>query len=152
MESSTPSDCEVQAVIKFLNPEGVARLEIRRGLSIVYGAGNISLCYLYEWIHFNAGWSDPHDEQWTDRPWDSINDETITCVRSLLGEDHRFTISDIHWEMMERYLTQTSRTTIFPIVTEELEILKVSAQWVLHMPTEDNRLNHMGRIKNADAV
>ncbi len=38
MESSVPSDCEVRAVIKLLNVEGVIELEIRRRLSNVYGA------------------------------------------------------------------------------------------------------------------
>ncbi len=59
MESSSPSDCEVRAVIKFLNAEGVAWLEIHRKLSDVYGSGNIiSFHHVYEWIKsFNTvGW------------------------------------------------------------------------------------------------
>ncbi len=41
-----PSDCEVQAVMKFLNA-GVTGLEIHRRLSNVYGAGNaMSLSHL----------------------------------------------------------------------------------------------------------
>ncbi len=36
MESSAPSDCEVQAVIKFLNVEGVSEVEIYRRLSNMY--------------------------------------------------------------------------------------------------------------------
>ncbi len=36
-------------------------------------------------------------------------------------------ISDIHREMVERYLMQASRTTIFRILAEELEMRKVSA-------------------------
>ncbi len=41
MESSAPSDRKVQAVIKFLNTEGVTWLKIHRRLNDVYGAGNI---------------------------------------------------------------------------------------------------------------
>ncbi len=37
MESSAPSDCEVRAVIMFLNTEGVAGSEIYRKLSSIYG-------------------------------------------------------------------------------------------------------------------
>ncbi len=59
-------------------------------------------------------------------------------------EDHRFTFSNIQWEMAERYLTQTSRTTIFHILTKELEMRKVSAPWVLRMLRKDNSRNHMG--------
>ncbi len=37
MESSALCDCEVRAVIKFLNAEGVTRLEIHRRLNNVCG-------------------------------------------------------------------------------------------------------------------
>ncbi len=39
MGSSASSDCEVRAVIKFLNVEGVTGSEIHQKLSNVYGAG-----------------------------------------------------------------------------------------------------------------
>ncbi len=67
-----------------------------------------------------------YDEQQTGRPWDSINDETIACVRTLLLEDSQFTVSDIHRAMAKCYLMQTSRTTVFRNLTEELEMRKVS--------------------------
>ncbi len=98
MENSPQFDCEMQAVIKFLNAEGATKLEIHRRLSNVYGAGNeMSLHHVYKWIEcFNAGWSDTHDEQQTGRMRDSINDETIACLRILLAKDRRLTISDNH--------------------------------------------------------
>ncbi len=85
-----------------------------------------------------------HNKQQTGGPQDSNNNETISCVRTLLTEDHWFIISDIHQEMAKCYLTQTSHTTIIRILTEELEMRKVSARWVPHMLTEDNHLNQMG--------
>ncbi len=65
MESSAPSDSEVQAVIKFLNMEGVTRSEIHRRLSNGYVADNVmSLCHIYKRIEcFNTKRSDTHDEQ-----------------------------------------------------------------------------------------
>ncbi len=94
----------------------------------------MSLCHIYEWIEcFNAGWSETHYEQQTGRLRDSINDETIACMHIVLAEDCRFTISDIHWEMWKWYLKQTSHTTIFRILTEELEMRKVSARWLQHV-------------------
>ncbi len=51
MRSSALSDCEVRAMIKFLNLEGVTGLEIHHRLSNVYGAGTVmSLRYVYKWI------------------------------------------------------------------------------------------------------
>ncbi len=92
------------------------------------------------------------DKQQTGRLQDSINDETIAFVRILLFEDCWYTISNIHHKMAECYLMQTSRPKIFFILTEELKMRKVSAWWVLCILTEDNRQNHMGRIRDADAV
>ncbi len=68
MESSAPSDCEMRAVIKFLNAEDVTGSEIYCRLSNVYGAGNVMFLHqVYGCIeHFNVGQSDTHDEQRTD--------------------------------------------------------------------------------------
>ncbi len=52
MESSTPSDCEVWTVIKFLNAEDVTGSEIHRRLSIVYGASYPNLKYDLAGWHF----------------------------------------------------------------------------------------------------
>ncbi len=67
MESSASFDCEVRAVINFLNAEGVTGSEIHRRLSNIYGAGNvISLRHIYKWIeHFNTEQSDKHNKQQT---------------------------------------------------------------------------------------
>ncbi len=65
-------------------------------------------------------------------------------MRTLLTEDYQFTISDIHREMAECYLMQTSHTTIFRILTKELEMKKVSARWVLRMLIADNCQNRIG--------
>ncbi len=51
---------------------------------------------------------------------DLINEEAIACVHTLMAEDNRFTILDIHKEMVEYYLAQTSHRTVFRILTEEL--------------------------------
>ncbi len=104
----------------------------------------MSLRHIYKWIgRLNGKQSDMYDEQQTGHLWDLINDETIACMRTLLAEDRWFTISDIHREMVERYLAQTRHTAIFRILTEKLERRKVSAWWVLHMLAEDNCWNHM---------
>ncbi len=146
MESSAPSYCEVWTVNKFLNAEGVTKSEIHRRLSYVYDAGNVTfLHHAYKWIeHFNTGWSDMHNEKWIGHLWDSINDETIACVRTLLMEDCQFTISDIHREITDCYRMQTSRTIVFHILTEELEMRNGIAWWVPCMLTENNCWNHIG--------
>ncbi len=97
---------KVRAVIKFLNAEGVTGLEIHRRLSNVYAVGHVmSLHHIYKWIeYFKDGQSDTYDKQQTGCLRDSIN-ETITRVCTLLVEDHQFTISNIHREMAEPWLS-----------------------------------------------
>ncbi len=97
MASSALSDYEVWAVIKLLIEEDVTGSKIHHRLNNVYGVGIvIFFCHLFKWIErFNTGWSDTHDDQRTDHPQDSISDETIACVHTLLVEDCWFTISDI---------------------------------------------------------
>ncbi len=120
--------CEVRTVIKFLNAEGVTGLEIHRRLSKQCAGcrGNVmSLRRIYKWIEcFNTGPSNTHDEQQTGHPGNRINDETIACVSTLLTEDHQFTISYIQRDMAEHYVMHTGHTTIFRILTEELEVRK----------------------------
>ncbi len=130
-------NCEVWAVIKFLNVEGVTGLEIHRRLSNVYGAGNVmSLCHIYKWIWFFLLGRATHmmsnklvvcDSVRLDQWWNNCSCVLSTCERSSS------TFSDIHQEMAECYLKQTNRTTIFRILTEELEMRKVIAPWVLRM-------------------
>ncbi len=149
MESSALSGCEVRAVINFLNAEGFTGSEIRCRLNNVCSVCYvISLCHIYKWIeHFNIRQSDTHDEQQTGCLRDLINDETIACVRTLLVEVCRFRISDIHWEMVERYLMQTNCSTTFHILTKKWEMRKMSARWVSRMLT-----SYRGRIGDADTV
>ncbi len=46
-----PYDCEVRAVIKFLNAENVPATEIYCRICAVYGKQNImSLRYVYKWV------------------------------------------------------------------------------------------------------
>ncbi len=110
MENSAQSDWEVRSLVQFLNTEGVTGSEIHRRLNNIYSAVNVmSLRHVHKWIKcLNAERSETHDnihdERQTGRLPDSINDETIACVSTLLVEDHRFTISDIHREITEHYL------------------------------------------------
>lgn len=118
--SVKPSDCEVRAVIKFLNAEKIAASEIHRRMSSVYGSENImSLRHVYKWVQrFKDGRTDTHDDVRSGRPSDSLTDDAIAAVRALLEENRRFTITDLHREMAERYLVDCSRTTIHRILTE----------------------------------
>ncbi len=143
----TPPDCEVRSVIKFLYKEGVKGREIYRRLCRVYGENNVmSLRAVYQWIDmFRNGREEVHDEQREGRPSEAVNEETVNIIRTLLEENRRYTVSDLHQKMATQYAyVDCSRTSIYRILSEELEMTKVCARWVPRALTEAHRTQRMG--------
>ncbi len=64
------------------------------------------------------------------RPRNLFNDNTTACVRTLLDEDCRYTLTDIHRKMVTHFLNDASRSTVYRVLTEALEMKKVCATWV----------------------
>lgn len=139
-------DCEVRAVIKFLNAEKVSGAEIHRRLCAVYGEGNVmTKKYVYEWIKlFNAGRTNTHDEPRSGRPSTAVNDESVACVRFRIHSDRRFTVSDIHREEKQYLYVEISSSSIWRILTDEFSMKKVCARWVPRRLIEENLKNRMG--------
>ncbi len=118
MESSAESNCEVRALIKFLNAKGVTGSENHRRLSNVNGAGNVmSLCHIYKWIeHFNAEWSDTHDEQQTGHLRDSINTmkRLLVCaLYSLKIIGSQFQTFTERWQSVTEHRLPTQQSFAF---------------------------------------
>ncbi len=58
------SKCEQQAVIKFLNAEGVKGNEIGKRLYVMYGGDAMSSANVYKWIRFfNSSRTEVHDAE-----------------------------------------------------------------------------------------
>ncbi len=72
------------------------------------------------------------------QPSDAWTDDAVAAVRAHL-EDRRCTILDLHREIAVRFLIDCSRTTIFQILTEVLDMRKVAARWVPHLSGEDKK-------------
>ncbi len=60
----------------------------------------------------------------------SFNDDTIACVCTLLDEHYRYTVIDSHCEMATHFLNDASRSTVYCVLTEALEMRKVCTRWV----------------------
>ena len=59
----TLGKCEIRAVIRFLQAEGLSAAEIHRRMSAVYGPNFMSDKYVREWCRkFRNGRTDVHDE------------------------------------------------------------------------------------------
>ncbi len=145
LKRSPPSDCEVRAIIKFLTAENVSASQIYARLCNVFNQNHImSLRSVQKWRkQFLEGRTDIHDEARAGRPSDTI-EETVRCVRALLEEDRRHTITDLHHEIETHFLHETSRTTIHRALVEHIGMRKVCARWVPRELTEQHRKNRMG--------
>lgn len=81
MYSSIPSlpDREQYVIIKFFNKEGVSRNKIhKRPYKMCRRA-------VHNWIKmFKEGRASMYDERYSDRPADTLNEETIACVPTLM--------------------------------------------------------------------
>ncbi len=100
---------------------------------------------MYKWVQrFKEGRSEVQDDERTCRPSDALTDDATAAVRALLEEDRRCTISDLHREIAVCFLIDCSRTTIFQILTEVLDMRKVAARWVLRLLSDEDKKRRMG--------
>jgi len=130
---AAPARCEVRAVNRFLNAEGVKPIEIHCQLTEVYGESCMNVKNVRKWCReFTAGRTEIHDEERSGRP--SISDETVTKVEQIMRQDRRITLDDLCI-----LATEVSRSTIGKTLTEKLEYRKVCARWVPCMLTEDHQ-------------
>jgi len=118
---ATPASCEV----RFLHSEGQSAAEIHRRLCRVYGDNVMSDSCVREWSRkFRDGRTDVHDEGGQGRH-SIVTDELVQRVDQYVRGKFRFTISELSEEF-----PQTSRTTLYRIVTDRLGYHTFCARWV----------------------
>ncbi len=125
MESTSTGapNCEIRSVIKFLTAENCPTTEICRRLCAVYGEENVcSRRTVERWKkQFKDGETSAPDEPREGRPSDSM-EETVWCVRALLNEDRRYTVTDLQREMSLRFSHEASHGTIHTALIEQIEM------------------------------
>lgn len=143
--NSAPSKIEIRSVIKFLTAEKCTPIEIHRRLCTVYGENNVcSLRTVERWNKlFIEGRTSIDDDERTGRPSDGI-EETVRCVRALLQEDRRLTITDLQQQMAAQYSHTASHGTIHTALKQHLEMTKVCARWVPRQLSDEHRKRRMG--------
>ena len=89
------ADCEIRSVIRFLNDRNVLPSEIHYQISQVYGDNAMSDGMVRKWVRmFNEGRQNVHDEARSERP-SLVNDDLVRKVNERVGDDRRFTTSDL---------------------------------------------------------
>ncbi|PNF26371.1 hypothetical protein B7P43_G17995 [Cryptotermes secundus] len=120
-----PADCEVRSVIKFLNAQSIAPIEIDRQLRRVYGPNIMSKQMVHRWCRqFSAGRQSVHDEKHSGQP-SIITDDLVELVRERIMENRRVTITEL-----SSHVPQISRSLLHEIVIEHLLFRKLCARWV----------------------
>ena len=97
----------------------------------VYGDDCMNRTQVYTWFtRFKNGREDLHDDLRSGRPEDSNRAELVEKVREIIGIDANFTMRMLAEEL------NTSKNTIWRILTEDLGKRKVRARFVEHQLNE----------------
>jgi len=109
------ADCEIRCVIRFLNARNVLPSEIHHQICRVYGDNAMSDGMVRKWVRmFNEEQENVHDEARSGRP-SLVNDDLVRKVNERVGDDRRFTISDL-----SLHFPQISRTLLYDSVSSHL--------------------------------
>ncbi|KAJ4447820.1 hypothetical protein ANN_09828 [Periplaneta americana] len=141
MEALIPSPAayEVRSVIKFLNAQSIAPIEIHRQLCQIYGPNIMSKQMVRRWCwQFSEGRQSVHDEERSGRP-SHINDDHVEVVRQCIMENRRFTITEL-----SSHFPQISRSLLHEIVTKHLLFKKVCARRVPENLSSEPKMQRLG--------
>ncbi len=98
---STPANCEVRGVIRFLQAEKVGPCEIHQRLVAVYGEHVMDAASVRRWcIMSTNGRTDVHDAERSGRP-SVITDALMQKVNRIIRENRPFTISEVYEQCPE---------------------------------------------------
>ena len=126
-----PADCEIRAVIPFLNVRNVKPAKIYRQVKDVYGEDAMSEGMVRKWVRmFKEGRTNVHDAARSGGP-SVVNDDLVRKVDAHIRENRRFKITTLSEEF-----PQISRTVLYGIVTERLCYRKVCSRWAPKMLTD----------------
>ena len=134
----SPAKCELRSVIRFLQAEGNSAAEIQRRMSPVYGPNFMSDGVVREWCRkFKEGRTNIHDEGGQGRKSVTTGD-IVEQIDQEVRSNRRFTVS----ELCAKF-PSISRSSVYKILTEQLQYRKLCARWVPKMLSEDHKSRRM---------
>jgi transposase len=121
----TPADCEIRAVIRFLQAKNIQPADIHRQVCEVYGEGVMSDSMVRRWCRqFESGRDNVHDDKHSGRP-SVVTSDLVQQIKVKIRENRRFTITDL-----AEFFPNVSRKTVHRIVIENRHFRKLCARWV----------------------
>ena len=120
-----PADCEIRAVIRFLQAKNIQPADIHRQVCEVYGEGAMSDSVVRRWCRqFESGRDIGHDDKRSGRH-SVVTPDLVQQIQVKIRENRRFTVTD-----MAEFFPNVSRKTVQRIVTKLLHFRKFCARWV----------------------
>ena len=93
---------------------------------------------VYNWVNdFKRGCTSTKDEHRSERPVEVTTSEIIDKIHDMVLSDRRINVSEIV------KATGISQGTVFSILHEKLGVKKISARWMPHLFSEENKRNHV---------
>lgn len=135
MEESNKSK---RSVIWFLWRQGKKQADILREMEAIYGEYVPAKQTISKWVQrFEEGWSDVDDLPRCGAPKTSVTDQSIQRVRDALDKDRRLTIREIS------EIVKLPPTTVYRIVSSELNMTRVVARWVPKLLTQEMKMERV---------
>jgi len=133
-----PADCEIRAVIRFLQAKNIQPADIHRQVCEVYG-GAKSDSMVWRWYRqFESGRDNVHDNKRSGRP-SVVTPNLVQQIEAKIRENRRFTITDL-----AEFFPNVSGKTVHRIVTENLHFRRLCARWDPKNLTPEHKTKRMG--------
>ena len=126
-----------RAVIAFLTFEGsspYSPTNIHARLQSQLKEAALSRSQIFSWAKQFKGRQNFGDEERAGRPVSATTEDSVLGVKLMLEEDRRCTISEIVCEL------GLTRGTVYRILKDHLQLSKLSARWVPHLLTSDQKI------------
>lgn len=125
---------DYRAIIYFCYKRNVFPEEALEELHVAFEGSAPSKSTVYNWYaEFRRGRTSLSDEDRSGRPISAVSPENVAAVRQMVREDARVTYTQI-----EQTLGITS-ASVYTILHDKLSLRKVSARWIPHLLTEDQK-------------
>lgn len=129
---------EFRAVIKHFHLKGKTPKEIKAELDEVHGTSAPTIQTAHNWINkFKRGRTSTNDEPRSGRPLEVGTQEMIDKIHDIVLSDRRVKVREIE------KATGISHGAVVSILSEKLHMKKLSARWVPHLLTVDNKRNRV---------
>ena len=122
---------------------GVSLKEIYEELKFVHGNVTVSLSTVCRWMKkFKSGNFSVENAPYSGRPNSAKTKMNVDSVKSMVTEDARYTVFDIAKSQ------GISSGTVHKILIKELNAQKISARWLPHLLTDEQKEKRVKLSKN----